>query len=51
MLSCMSSLYILDINLLSDMALANIFSYSISGLFGFLHRLFLVYSPVCLLLL
>ena len=34
MLSCMSSLYILGINLLSDMALANISSYSINGLFA-----------------
>lgn len=33
MLTCMSSLYILDINLLSDILSANIFSYSVGSLF------------------
>ena len=33
MLSCMGSLYIFDINPLSDIFFANIFSHSISGLF------------------
>ena len=32
-LSCMSSLYVLDINLFSDTSLANIFSHSVSCLF------------------
>ena len=33
--SCMSSLYILGINILLDVSFANIFSHSVSGLFGF----------------
>ena len=33
LLSCMSSLYILDINPLSDIRVANIFSYSLGCLF------------------
>ena len=32
-LSCMSSLYILDINSLSDISFANIYSHSVGGLF------------------
>ena len=33
MLSCMSSLYILEIKLLSNVSLANMFSYTVSSLF------------------
>ena len=33
MLSCVSSLYILDINPLSDICFVNIFSHSVGGLF------------------
>ena len=51
MLSGMSSLHILDINLFSDTAPANTLSSSIHSPFGFLHRVFLVCSPICLLLL
>ena len=36
MLGCMSSLYILDINLLSDISFANIFSHLVGGLFALL---------------
>ena len=57
MLSYMSSLYILDVNPLSDILFANIFSCSVGGLFilliiSFAVKSFLVESsPICLFLL
>ena len=52
MLSFMSFLYILDINLLSDISFANIFSYSVDVLFGFfVHKIFNLIGPICLFLL
>ena len=53
----MSSLYILDINLLSDISFANVFSLSVDGLFILLivsfavQELLVGYSTICLFLL
>ena len=45
MLSFMGSLYILDINSLSDMSFANIFSHSVGCLFVLLIASFVVKKP------
>ena len=56
-LGCMSSLYILDINPLSDISFANIFFHSVVDLFLLLivsftvQNLLVEYGPVCLFLL
>ena len=51
-LSYMSSLYILDINLISDTKFTNIFSHSIDCFFTFVNLFFPLWgSPTCLVLL
>ena len=56
-LTCMSDLYILDINPLSDILFANIFSHSVGCFFILLvvslavQKLFRLMSPICLILL
>ena len=59
MLSCLSSLCMLDINPVSDISFANIFSHPVGSpfhfvgwLFPLLHEsFFFCYSPICLLFL